>query len=279
MVERLPTSKRILAHWHTGISGVETMGEGEILADVLTCPRVEALLWTHPEFSDFEHSRIVSFPNVAMRSQFRWILEAPRLEFDPASVHVLLPTINRPVKNGLTAAFAASMAAREIPVVLHATEAFGASQRCGALLRHLFGERLVVHPPLPVRAPRWGSIIKSTTLTLHLSFSESYCYALIESLMAGVPAIVSRAIPLAEWLLQDSGAASTVVDPHDVNAVARAIMDVGKRSAGERADLASRQLEAFRRYNRYCAKALLLRCIQLQLIDVRAASKGLADLV
>jgi hypothetical protein len=279
LTDRLPPSKRVLAHWHTGISGVETMGEGEILADVLACPRVEALLWTHTEFSDLEHPRIVVFPNVAMRSQFRWILDAPRAELDPASIHVLLPTINRPVKNGLTAAFAASMAARELPVVLHTTQAFGAGQRCGTLLRHLFGERLVVHPPLPVRAPRWGSIIKSATLTMHLSFSESYCYALIESLVAGVPAVVSRAIPMAEWLRQDSGVACTVVDPHDVKSTAKAIVDIGRRSPDERTDLAVRQLEAFRRYNRACAEALLLRCVQLQLIDVRAASRGLADLV
>jgi hypothetical protein len=70
-----------------------------------------------------------------------------------------------------------------------------------------------------------------------------------------------------------------VVDPHDVKSTAKAIVDIGRRSPDERTDLAVRQLEAFRRYNRACAEALLLRCVQLQLIDVRAASRGLADLV
>ena len=114
---------------------------------------------------------------------------------------------------------------------------------------------------------------------MHLSFSESYCYALIESLVAGVPVVVSEAVPMAYQFRADADIAWTVVCPHDVCTTAAAIARFGHLSPAERTAIADGQLEAFRRFNRDCAAELMLRCAELELVDGLSASRSLAELI
>lgn len=279
VIERLrKRPHRFLVQWHTAMSGLETMGEGKIFAEVFAHPRIERILWTHPEVATFGHPRFMHLPNVAVTDKFGWLSVAPVVTLDsPDELHLLQPTINRPVKNAMSTAFAALMAIQAgVKVRLHVTDAFGNGERCGPALRAMLGKRLTVHPPLPVRSPRWGSLIRSANISSHLSFTESYCYAAIESIVAGVPGILSRGLPFASQMTNE--AEFLVVDPTDVPGICQAIRTLDALSSEERGGIARAQMGVFRAYNRACAERLVATLLELG-VDTAPCREGLSILV